>query len=307
MQEWTDLKFFLVTTRTGSTLAAARELGVNQTTVARRIDALETALSVRLFHRNRDGYRLSEEGAAILTQAERVATEIETLERLAAQRNRHVSNVIRVTTVEDVANVILTPWLSEFIDLHPGIKVEMIATETRLDLARGEADIAIRASPRLTESGVIVRKLADGRWTLYCSRSYAAKYGVPNCVEDLDRHLIIGAEGTAAKVDPSNWLAKVAPRATVRSVCSTVPNTLVAIRAGHGIGALPTPMGIGHPDLIECFNIPGFDFGYYLVTPESLKNVACVKAFTAFIVARAPALKRALEGEGRGTAISDVP
>ena len=307
MQEWSDLKFFLATARTGSTLAAARELGVNQTTVARRIDALEAALSMRLFDRNRDGYRLTEEGTAILAQAERVATEVDTLKRLAAQRNRHVSNVIRVTTVEDVANVILTPWLSEFIDLHPGIKVEMVATEGCLDLARGEADIAIRASPKLTESGLVVRKLADGRWTLYCSRSYAEKRGVPSCVEDLDGHLIIGAEGTSAKVDPSNWLAKVAPRATIRSVCSTVPNTLVAIKAGHGVGALPTPVGIGHPDLIACFNIPGFDFGYYLVTPESLKNVPCVKAFTAFIVSRAPALKRALEGETRRTEMFVAP
>ena len=75
MYDWGDLKFFLATARTGSTLAAARELGVNQTTIARRIAALESALSIRLVDRNRAGYRLTEAGTAILAQTERVAGE----------------------------------------------------------------------------------------------------------------------------------------------------------------------------------------------------------------------------------------
>src|SRR5258705_9235147 len=104
MHEWGDLKFFLATARSGSTLSAARELGVNQTTVARRIAALEAALSLRLFDRNPHGYRLSEAGSAILPQAERVAAETEALQRVAAQRGRQLSGVIRVTTVEDLAN-----------------------------------------------------------------------------------------------------------------------------------------------------------------------------------------------------------
>src|ERR1700752_584841 len=119
MQEWGDLRFFLATARRGSTLSAARDLGVNQTTVARRIAALESALSVKLFDRNKDGYALTKDAAAILSQVERIEAEVETLERIAAQRNRRSSNVIRVTPVQDVADVVLTPWLAEFIDLHP--------------------------------------------------------------------------------------------------------------------------------------------------------------------------------------------
>ena len=107
MYDWGDLKFFLATARRGSTLAAARELGVNQTTIARRIAALETALSLRLFERNRDGYRLTEAGAAILAQAERVASEAETVERLVAQGKRDLAGVIRVTTPEIFADVVL--------------------------------------------------------------------------------------------------------------------------------------------------------------------------------------------------------
>jgi DNA-binding transcriptional LysR family regulator len=220
MQEWGDLRFFLATARTGSTLGAARELGVNQTTVARRIAALETTLSVHLFDRNRDGYSLTEQGVTFLAQAQRVEAEVEALERLAAQSNRHISNVLRVTTLENFADAILAPWLAEFMDLHPDIRVEVIATERCLDLDRGEADVAIRGGEKPTDRGFIVRKLAEGRWALYCSRGYAAKHGAPACAGDLNDHLVIGAEGPSAKVGPLFWLADAAPRATVRSVCS---------------------------------------------------------------------------------------
>jgi DNA-binding transcriptional LysR family regulator len=161
MYDWGDLRFFLAAARAGSTLGAARELMVNQTTVARRIAALEEALGARLFDRHQDGYRLSEAGAAILAQAEHVAVEAETLERLVAQRSRQLSGVIRVTTVESVANMMLTPWLTEFMDLYPDIRVEVIVTDLRLDLPRGEADIAIRAGYMPKGSGIVVRKLAD--------------------------------------------------------------------------------------------------------------------------------------------------
>src|SRR5258708_1826183 len=166
MYDWGDLRFFLAAARAGSTLGAARELRVNQTTVARRIAALEDALGARLFDRHQDGYRLSEAGTAILGQAEHVAAEAETLERLIAQRSRQLSGVIRVTTVEIIANMMLTPWLSEFMDLYPDIRVEVIVTDQRLDLSRGEADIAIRAGYMPTGSGVVVRKLADAPWAL---------------------------------------------------------------------------------------------------------------------------------------------
>jgi DNA-binding transcriptional LysR family regulator len=292
MYDWGDLKFFLATARRGSTLAAARELGVNQTTIARRIAALETALSIRLVDRNLDGYRLTEAGATILAQAERVANEAEAVERLVEQGKRDFSGVIRVTAPAVFAEVVLTPWLSEFIDIYPNIKIEVIAAEQFLDLARGEADIAIRGSRLPREPGILVRKLVDCPWGLYCSRAYAAKRGAPACEEELNDHLLIGADGRLSARDWHVWLRKAAPRASVRTVCSTISTTLVAIRTGHGVGALPCAIAMAQKDLIECFLMPDFDCSYYLLTRESLKNVPRVKAFNKFIVARARTLRR---------------
>ena len=292
MYDWGDLKFFLATARRGSTLAAARELGVNQTTIARRIAALEAALSVRLVERKQDGYRLTEAGAAILAQAERVASEAETVERLVEQGKRDLAGVIRVTAAEIFADVVLTPWLAKFIDIYPDIKVEVIATERFLDLARGEADIAIRASQQPREPGILVRKLAASHWGLYCSRTYAAKYGAPTCADALNDHLLIGVDGQLSTRDPGIWLGKAAPRARIRTVCSTISNTLVAVRTGQGVGALPREIGMAQKDLIECFLMPDFNYGWYLVTRTALKDVPRVKAFNQFIIAHAGTLKR---------------
>ena len=94
-------------------------------------------------------------------QAESVASEAETLERLLAQRSRQLTGVIRVTTPEIIANMMLTPWLAEFMELYPDIKVEVIATDEKLSLTRGEADVALRAGHMPKESGIVVRRLAE--------------------------------------------------------------------------------------------------------------------------------------------------
>jgi len=302
MYDWSDVRFFLEVARSGSTLAAARVLRVNQTTVVRRIEALEAALKVRLFDRNHDGYRLSEAGIELLAQAERVATEAETLERLAALRGRSLSGVIRVTTIEKLASLILTPMLAEFIDLYPEVKVEVICADHRLDLARGDAEIAIRAGNMPTEPGIVVRKLADDPWAVYCSPPYAAKHGMPRCGDDLNSHWIIGPEGHISKLSPFIWLANAAPRARVRSVCNSGVNMLAAIKAGHGVGPLPKIVVYGaESELIECFSLPQLDSAFYLATRADMKDVPRIKAFSEFVVARMAAVKPILEGRSDGT------
>jgi DNA-binding transcriptional LysR family regulator len=297
MYDWGDLRVFLAAARAGSMLAAAGELGINQTTVARRIATLERSLNVRLFVRNRDGCHLSEAGVDLLAQAQRVAAEAETFERLSAQRTRQLSGAIRVTASETIANIVVAPLLAEFFDLYPDIKVEVIATDRRLDLARGEADVAIRGSYNPSEAGVVVRKLASGGWSLYCSIAYAAKHGAPKRAEDLNRHLIIAADGVLAKQLPFVWLAEMAPQAKVRSVCSTMISAVSAIRSSHGVGPLPNwAMGVAEGDLIECFLLPQFRFGYYLLTRADKKDLPRVKAFTKFMTTRARILRQILEG-----------
>lgn len=298
MYEWGDLRLLLAVAEEGSTLAAARVLGVNHTTVARRVAALEAALGVRLFDRRPDGYRLSEAGQALLPQAARVREEAGTLLRLAARHQRALAGVIRVTTTEGLANAVFTPWLGDFMEAYPEIRVEMIADERRLDLARGEADIAIRATKSPEGAGLVGRRIADAPWAVYCSRGYAARRGVPADAAALAEHWLIGADGALAEVDPFAWLARVAPGAVVRNVCSSIVNMVFAIRAGNGVGPLPCSMAVAEPELVECFPMPDFGYRLFLLTREELKDLPRVRAFNDFIVARAVTMRHVLEGRG---------
>jgi len=289
MYDWGDLKVFIAVARAGSTLAAARDLGVNQTTVARRIAALEDALGARLFDRHQDGYRLSECGRQILAQAERVEVEAETLGHLVAQRRRDLSGVLRVTTPEIFANFWLTPWLAAFMDQYPEIQVEVVATDQRLDLVRGEADIAVRAGAMPTDPGLVVRRLSDYHWTLCCGRSYAEKYGVPSSADALNDHFVIGSDGPLSRLAPHAWLAQNAPRAKRRSTCSSVANMIAAVKAGHGVGFLPNTVLMVETDLVECFPLPGCKYSFYIVMPEAMKDLPRVRVFCDFLIAKAHA------------------
>jgi len=295
MYDWGDLKVFIAVARKGSTLAAARELGVNQTTVARRIAALETALGTRLFDRHQEGYRLSECGRQILAQAERVEIEAETLGRLVAQRKRDLSGVVRVTTPEIYANLWLTPWLVAFMELYPDIKVEVVATDQRLDLMRGEADVAVRAGAMPNDPGLVVRRFADYHWIMCCSRSYAEKYGVPSSAEELNHHFVVGSDGHLSTLAPHAWLAQNAPRAKRRSTCSSVANMIAAVKAGHGVGFLPNTVLAAETDIVECFELPGCKYSFYIVMPEGLKDQPRVRVFCDFLVAQAHASRHLME------------
>jgi DNA-binding transcriptional LysR family regulator len=304
MYDWGDLKVFIAVARAGSTLAAARELGVNQTTVARRIVALEAALGARLFDRHQDGYRLSECGRQMIAQAERVEAEAETLARLVAQRKRDLSGVVRVTTPEIFANVVLAPWLVSFMELYPDIKVEVLATDQRLDLVRGEADIAVRAGAMPTDPGLVLRRLADYHWTLCCSKSYAQKYGAPSSIDQLNDHFVIGSDGHLSRLVPHIWLSQVAPHAKRRSTCTSVANMIAAIKAGHGVGFLPNTVLSVETDLVECFEVPQSKYSFYIAMPETLKDQPRVRVFCDFLVAQAQVSKHMLEGRRAKTEAS---
>jgi DNA-binding transcriptional LysR family regulator len=299
MYDWGDLRFFLAVARAGSTLAAARELKVNQTTVARRIAALEESLGVRLFDRNQDGYCISEAGADFLAQAERVAGEAETFSRLVEQRKRNLSGVVRLTTPDAVANILVTPSLAEFMELYPDIRVEVIGTDARLDLSRGEADIALRAGNLPSDPGLVVRKLAESPWGFYCSEYYARKHGVPANLAEVNDHYMVGVDAWMMALDHFALIARETPRAKIRSVSSTIVNMVIAIKEGHGVGALPCPLGHREPGLVECFRLEEVKYAFYLVTPEALKDLPRIKAFSDFLARKCIERRDLLEGRGK--------
>jgi len=297
MFEWSDLRHFLAVARSGSTLAAAKLLGVNQTTVARRIAALEESLGERLFDRAAGGYRLTTVGSAMVQNAERVETEAEAFARMVAQRSRRLSGVIRFTTNDVLADALLNPWLGDFNRRFPVVQLETIVTNDKLDLSRGEADIALRAGrSAVTGEGLVVRRLCSGKWGMYCSKAYAAENGKPVLPEQLTNHSIIGGAGELANSEPEFLKRAKAAGAVVRSASSSILNIAAAIRSGLGVGPIPCMLGGLDPQLEQCFLFDEADYDLLLITREEMRLLPHVKAFCDFIVARTSALRHIIEG-----------
>lgn len=284
MFDWNDLRHFLAVARTGSTLAAARQLGVNQTTCARRLQTLEEGLGQRLFDKTQAGRALTETGRALLSAAEAVETAARGFQDQADARRRGLTGALRVTCSETLANVAVIPALVEFNQLYPEIEVEVLTGDKFLDLVAGEADIAIRAmsNPQFPP-GLVIRKLMDTGWALYCSPDYAARHGQPEGLHDLTGHLMIGGSGELSEP----WFRMVEDKAVgaeVRSRASSLTNLFTAVRAGLGVSVLPLEAAEIDPTLIRCGGpIPEFNASIWLVAPERLRDHPRARAFMDFV------------------------
>ncbi|MBL8593776.1 MAG: LysR family transcriptional regulator [Devosia sp.] len=298
--DWNDARYLIAVARAGSTLGAARSLGVNQTTVARRIEALEQDLGIALFERRADGYRVTERGreALLLVQPmEQAATAL--LEASQAWR-RDIAGVVRITTTEILATSVLAPLLSRLRDTQPALQVDLVADDRRLDPLRGEVDIAIRVGSEPQDPGLVRRRLGQSVWTLFCSRSYADRHGVPHDLNALRHHAIIAGSGSLAGLSSLLWLRGLAPDAPVALRCNSVPNLVAAVGAGVGIGPLPYFISADNPDLIRV--LPDLDDtprgDVWLIYPESLRQSPPVKFLVAALAETFATVRDRMAGRG---------
>ncbi len=196
MLDWNDLRYFLAVAREGSTLAAGRALRVSQTTVARRVAALERALGFPLFEKRQAGYALTPTGEELIARAEQAEQALNAFTDDAAARSRAFSGTVKITTEEIYAITLLAPLLTELHQLHPEIMIDLDTSQMVRDLGAGEADISLRSTKGDTQAaGLVGRQLCIDDWALYCSRAYAERRGVPNSVAEMKRHAFIGGGG----------------------------------------------------------------------------------------------------------------
>lgn len=284
MFDWNDLKYFLSVSSHGSTLKAAKELRVSQTTVARRIAALEQSVGLPLFERRQAGYSLTPAGEALLDQARRVERAAAGFHDSAAGLGRDRSGTVRLSTEEIFAVSLLGPWLRELHDLHPEILIEVDTTQELRDLGAGEADIALRVTKGPQPAGIVGRRICDDEWTLYCSKDYAARHGAPKKRSELKGHaLVAGGGGHVARAYDA-WIRELGLEDQVAMHQPSSIGLLSAIRSGFGIAVLPCMLGDGEPDLIRC--LPprgGHGRVMWLLTHERVRHTPRVRAVIDFL------------------------
>jgi DNA-binding transcriptional LysR family regulator len=283
--EWSDVRFFLAAARDVSALAASRRLGVSQTTVVRRLDALEAALGLVLFERRQAGYRLTEDGARLVAPAEALEAAAAGFDREASAAAREVGGTVRFTT-NDVASTGVVPrMLRAFREAYPDVRVELVVSDHSLDLGAGEADVALRAGPRPDAAGLYARKIIDDPWSLCCSRDYAERHGTPASFADLADHIVIALNDHPSGNQARDWVLATLPGVRVE-YSTTVPAMVAQIRAGLGVGAVPETLHVPDPELVACFGFPDeWTPSVWLVTHERVRQVPHVRAFLDFAAA----------------------
>jgi DNA-binding transcriptional LysR family regulator len=286
MLDWNDLRYFLAVARDGSTLAAARALRVSQTTVARRITALEEALGVRLFEKRQAGYSLTPEGEGLLNHAAKVETALNSFADAASAQSRDVSGVVKITTEEVYAITILAPLLRELHEAFPEIVIELDTSQTVRDLGAGEADISLRSTKTNSSmsAGLVGRQLCIDDWALYCSRDYAARNGVPRSRAQLKKHSFIGGGGGNLWIHYQNWLQQLGLEQQVAMHHATSGGLLSGVRSGFGIAVLPCVVADADPDLVQCLT-PRRDHErvLWLFTHERVRHTPRIRAVVDFL------------------------
>lgn len=282
--QWNDLLYVLAVVQTGSALRAAERLGVNQATVLRRLDAIEAAAGAQFFERRRSGLKPTEIGRLAAEAALRMEREAQVFENALAARRRTLAGSVRLTTSVGLADRLVIPGMRAFQALYPSIVVELLIADERLDIARGEADVALRAGSTPEGAGIVARRLPDTYWTVYCSRAYAAERGVPEDCAAIRGHDIVGLDGQMGRLPAWLWLKESVPDALIRFRSNSLVNLVSNLKAGLGLGVLPTLIGDAEPELMRCFPPPpGLLSELWLIVREEIKAERYVRALTDFL------------------------
>jgi len=235
--DWNDLRYFLAVYRTGSSSAAARALGVQHTTVGRRLAALEEVLGTSLFTRTPTGLTPTSAAAGILKLAEDAEQSMLAIERQVRSTEAEIAGVVRLTTSDAFAGFFVR-HLDTLYAEHPDLQVEILTGNRNFDLAHGEADVAVRHAPT-TDLDLISRKVGENGWSLYASEGYLARSGPVATDGDFRGHSVIGFDETLRHTPGAIWLGGHAAAAHVALRGNSIAAVLNAAIASIGIAAVP--------------------------------------------------------------------
>jgi DNA-binding transcriptional LysR family regulator len=274
---WDELRTFVEVARDGSLSGAARRLGLTQPTVGRHIDALEAALGSTLFTRSPRGLTPTPAALALGPHAEAMAAAAAALGRAASGEAAADRGAVRVTASDVVGCEVLPPILATFHAEHPSIAIELALTNRNEDLARRDADIAVRMV-RPTQSGLVARRIGSSRIKLYAHRDYLARFGEPRSLADLASHCVIGFDRDSRTFRGAGDFAQRLTREDFGFRCDNDLAQLAALRAGAGIGGCQENIARRTPELVAVLpNAIQYGLEVWLVMHEGLKATRRVR------------------------------
>jgi len=280
--DWNDLRYFLSVTRTGSLTGAAAELHVSQSTVSRRITALEESLGTRLFARHATGYFLTDRGQDVLRRAQAVEDSITALEKGLTGLDSSATGVVRLATAENLAVSLIIPALPEFYARYPHLRLEIITSADMVDLPRYEADLALRLV-RPLHGNLVIQKLGSMTSAVYGSVDYLRQHPAAENQPVGGRRFVVW-DKSFAHLPSAVWLAERAYDANPALVTTSVAAQYAAVKAGIGLALLPCFLAAGNDDLVQV--IPSgqvFSEDLWLVTHADLRQSLRIRVVAEFL------------------------
>ena len=274
---WDELRTFAEVARDGSLSGAARRLGLTQPTVGRHIDALEAALGLTLFTRSPRGLTPTAAALSLAPHVEGMAAAAASLGRAASGEAAADRGTVRVTASDVIGCEVLPPILAAFGAEHPGIALELALTNRNEDLARRDADIAVRMV-RPTQRGLVARRIGVSRIGLYAHRDYLRRFGEPRSLADLANHCFIGFDRDNRSFRAAGGFAQKLTRDAFRFRCDNDLAQLAALRAGVGVGGCQENLARRTPELVAVLpNAINYVLEVWLVMHEALKATRRVR------------------------------
>jgi DNA-binding transcriptional LysR family regulator len=286
--DWDKLRTFYSVAKAGSFTHASDELNLSQSAISRQISGLEESLGFSLFHRHPRGLILTEQGETLFETVSEVFVKLERTEAILRDSRTAARGRLNVTTTVGFGSTWLVPHLREFQLAYPDIGINLLLSDSEIDIAMRESDAAIRFHPP-HQPDLIQRQLMTVHYHIYASPEYVAKHGAPKTTQELDDHAIISYGPEAPRpLQDLNWIIHAGAGDRVREPVLAVNNIygiLKAVESGLGLAALPDYIATPGTNLVQVLpDLEGPTFKVYFVYPEELRNVTRITVFRDFLV-----------------------
>ena len=276
---WESLKVFLTIAESGSLSAAAQILGVNHSTIFRRLNAFEEQLGSRVFERFNSGYELTSAGEELLVYARKIADSFDDLERHVVGKDFQPRGIVKITAPDNIAYSYLSRYLTEFNQIYSEIQIELLVSNLQFNMSSRQADIAVRAASSVPEH-LVGRQAGVISWSVYAGSNYTGLQ-LPKSIEELEGHQLIGATGSMANLPAFIWLDKnMSDQICMR--CDDLVAMSRFAEAGLGLAILPDDQL--RPEIKQLFRFePAGTSGLWLLTHPDLRNVERIRLVMKYL------------------------
>jgi DNA-binding transcriptional LysR family regulator len=283
MLNWDDLRVFLAVAREGGLMPAARKLGVDHTTVARRLTALENAVGARLVDRSPRGVRLTDAGATLTEHAERIEGETLAAGLRLNGADQKPSGVVRLATPEAFGVWLVAPFVKTFHRRYPDIQLELAPKSQAVSLSKRDADIAITLS-RPVQGRLYSRKLVDYRLGLYASRAYLEAVGPIEDMERLRDVCAVSYIDDLIDLPELRYLDQISPQPRTIFRSNSIVAQQAAVAAGLGVGLLHIFSAGKDPGLVRVLaDSIAIERGYWLAVHADQRHLPRIRAVVDFL------------------------